>query len=176
VSILLQDGRPFFLLRNDGPFRFVYRRMKGGQISVNDTLPRGHISNLRRSQRLSLAFEVVVTARGENGRVSSEETKTLVISSRGALLLLHTGVAIGEVLTIRNVQTQEEVPCRVSDLESSSQPGMMEVGIEFIKNAPSFWRVSFPPGDWTLRSPEAKGFRPQIAASVVPVGAKKTNR
>jgi hypothetical protein len=150
--------------------------MKGGQISVNDTLPRGHISNLRRSQRLRLAFEIVVTARRENGKASSEETKTLVISSRGALLLLRTGVAIGEVLTIRNVRTQEELSCRVSDLESSSQLGMMQVGIEFIKDAPSFWRVSFPPGDWTLRSPEAKGFRPQIAAPVVPVAAKKTNR
>ena len=143
---------------------------------MNDTLPRGNISNLRRSQRLSLAFEVVVTARRENGKASSEETKTLVISPHGALLLLRTGVAIGEVLTIRNVQTREELSCRVSDLESSSQLGMMEVGIEFIKNAPSFWRVSFPPADWTLRSPEAKGFRPRIAASVVPVAAKKTNR
>jgi hypothetical protein len=149
--------------------------MKGGQISVNDTLPHGRISNLRRSQRLSLAFEVMVTARRENGRASSEQTKTLVISSRGAMLLLHPGVAIGEVLTIRNVQTQEELSCRVSDLESSSQPGMMEVGIEFMKDAPSFWRVAFPPADWTLRSPEAKGFRPQIAAPVVPVAAKKTN-
>jgi hypothetical protein len=147
--------------------------MKGGQISVNDTLPRGPISNLRRSQRLSLAFEVVVTARRENGKASSEDTKTIVITPRGALLLLRTGVAIGEVLTIRNVQTQEELSCRVCDLESSSELGMTEVGIEFIKNAPSFWRVSFPPVDWTLRSPEAKGFRPQIAA---PVAAKKTNR
>ena len=29
-----------------------------------------------------------------------------------------------------------------------------EVGVEFLKPAPKFWRISFPPDDWTPKDPE----------------------
>jgi hypothetical protein len=32
-----------------------------------------------------------------------------------------------------------------------------EVGLDFVKASPGFWRISFPPPDWTTESPEAKG-------------------
>jgi hypothetical protein len=39
----------------------------------------------------------------------------------------------------------------------------LEVGIELEKPSPRFWRVSFPPEDWTPRSAEAKGMnRPKV--------------
>jgi hypothetical protein len=31
--------------------------------------------------------------------------------------------------------------------------------LEFSKPNPGFWRISFPPDDWTNKSPEAKKFR-----------------
>jgi hypothetical protein len=43
------------------------------------------------------------------------------------------------------------------------------VGIEFDEPAPRFWRVAFPPEDWSPHSPEAK--RRTVSASVTPLKA-----
>jgi hypothetical protein len=132
--------------------------------------PPGNVSNLRRSQRLCVSVDVVVTVRRGNEKPASEETKTLIVSAHGALILLRTRIAIGEVLNLRNVQTGEERACRVVNRDSS-QPEKTEVGLEFVEPAPRFWRVAFPPADWTPRSPEAKSHRPQIGPS--PLATKK---
>jgi hypothetical protein len=34
--------------------------------------------------------------------------------------------------------------------------GKAEVGLEFSSPHPTFWRVAFPPEDWTPRHPEAR--------------------
>ena len=39
---------------------------------------------------------------------------------------------------------------------SPHQAEKREVGVDFINPFPGFWRISFPPPDWTMRSPEAK--------------------
>jgi hypothetical protein len=31
-----------------------------------------------------------------------------------------------------------------------------EIGLEFSEPRPSFWRVAFPPEDWSSRHPEAR--------------------
>jgi hypothetical protein len=36
--------------------------------------------------------------------------------------------------------------------------GLNEVGIEFSGEDQNFWRVNFPPTDWTSRRPEAKRY------------------
>lgn len=36
--------------------------------------------------------------------------------------------------------------------------GVHEVGIEFVRPDAKFWRVTFPPADWSSDSPEAKRF------------------
>jgi hypothetical protein len=45
----------------------------------------------------------------------------------------------------------------VVDFPSGAEAGA-EVGIELQKPSPRFWRVAFPPEDWSTRSPEAKRF------------------
>ena len=41
----------------------------------------------------------------------------------------------------------------------------MQVGVDFMNPCPRFWRISFPPPDWTSQSPDAKGItnRPSSA-------------
>ena len=129
----------------------------------------GNVRTLRRSQRLRISEEVVVVAQRGNGKSSTERTKTLIVSANGALIPLRMVVAVGEELMVRNLQTRQEIACRVADLETG-ESGIPEVGIEFVAPAPRFWSVCFPSKDWTSRGAEAKGYVPRI---VSPLDATK---
>lgn len=113
------------------------------------------MSNLRRSQRVCLSVPIVVMkgARGKNQ--ASEETRTLIVSAHGALLILQMPVQAGDLLTIKHPKTEEELVCRVVNL-GPDQSGKREVGVEFEHPEPRFWRIAFPPPDWSPRSVEAK--------------------
>src|ERR1700730_17041331 len=121
----------------------------------------GKASILRRSQRVCVSVDVVVLWRQRNDRSTSEKTKTLIVSAHGALIPLRTAVEINQVLTLRNAITNEDLACRVIDLSSLDQLGMRSVSVEFIQPATRFWHIAFPPPDWSARSPEAKGYKPQ---------------
>ncbi|HET7107463.1 MAG TPA: PilZ domain-containing protein [Candidatus Acidoferrum sp.] len=111
----------------------------------------------RRSQRILLSVPLRVSGKRANGTAFVEHTKTLIVSAHGALLQLQEAVQNGQPLMIRNVTTGEEMPCKVVDLNPGAN-GVAEVGVEFSQPNPRFWRVSFPPADWSARSPEAKRF------------------
>ena len=77
------------------------------------------------------------------------------VNAHGAMILLSSKVSIGQLLTLRNSRTGEEVLCRVAYL-SPYQSEKREVGVDFRKPCPRFSRISFPPPDWTTQSPGAK--------------------
>ena len=52
-------------------------------------------------------------------------------------------------------KTQEEHECHVAFL-GPVRAGKAEIGLEFTAPHPTFWRVAFPPEDWTPRHPEAR--------------------
>lgn len=110
----------------------------------------------RRSQRVMLNTSVEVVTRGADNKPVSEETRTVVVNAHGAVILLRLTVSMGQSITIRNLQTGEEVGCRVVYVN----PHLLdkkEIGVEFTQPCPRFWGISFPPSNWTTRSPEAKG-------------------
>jgi len=109
----------------------------------------------RRSQRVMLKASVVVLTQGADNKLISETTRTVTVNAHGAMILLGMKVSIGQLLTVRHAGTGEEASCRVVYL-SPHQAEQREVGVDFIKPCPGFWRISFPPPDWTNRSPEAK--------------------
>ncbi len=109
----------------------------------------------RRSQRVMLKASVVVLTQGADNKLISETTQTVTVNAHGAMILLGMKVSIGQLLTVRHAGTGEEASCRVVYL-SPHQAEKREVGVDFIKPCPGFWRISFPPPDWTNRSPEAK--------------------
>jgi hypothetical protein len=131
-------------------------------------------ANQRRSQRILLSIPLRVSGKRVNGTAFVEHTKTLIVSAHGALLQLEEPVLQGQSLNLRNVVTGEEVACQVVDLNPGSS-GLAEIGVEFAQPNPRFWRVSFPPTDWSPRSPEAKRFAssPSTAPPVVRVPAAK---
>ena len=116
---------------------------------------RGDNNAQRRSQRVMLKVSLVVLVHGADNKVVSEVTRTVTVNAHGASVMLGLQVSIGQVLMLRNSGTGEEASCRVVYL-SPHQSEKREVGVDFIKPSPGFWRISFPPPDWTMRSPEAK--------------------
>ncbi|MGB2624927.1 MAG: PilZ domain-containing protein [Candidatus Acidiferrum sp.] len=113
------------------------------------------VSNLRRSQRVCLSVPVLVLKGGPGKNQTTEETCTLTVSPHGALIVLHLPVQPGDLLTIKHTKTEEELVCRVVHL-GPDQSGKREVGVEFEHPSPRFWRIAFPPADWSPRNPDAK--------------------
>jgi PilZ domain len=112
----------------------------------------------RRSQRVMVRVSVMVVAEGADKKSVSEETRTVTVNAHGAMILLGLKVSIGQLLALRNERTGEEVACRVVYL-SPHESEKRQVGVDFMNPCPRFWRISFPPSDWTTQSPEAKGKR-----------------
>ncbi len=110
----------------------------------------------RRRQRVIAKVSVMVLEEGAENKPVSEETRTVTVNARGAMVLLGLKVSIGQLLTLRNSRTGEEVACRVVYM-SPHESERRQVGVDFMEPCPRFWRISFPPPDWTTRSPEAKG-------------------
>jgi hypothetical protein len=79
----------------------------------------------------------------------------VTVNAHGAKVLMRVRVSIGQLLTLKHSGTEEQVLCRVAYI-SPHQSEKREVGLDFMKPCPGFWRISFPPPDWTMRSPEAK--------------------
>jgi hypothetical protein len=98
----------------------------------------------------------MVLAEAANNKAVSEETHTITVNAHGAMILLASKVLIGQLLSLRSARTGEEIACRVVYV-SPHESEKRQVGVDFMKPCPRFWRISFPPPDWTTQSPEAKG-------------------
>jgi hypothetical protein len=119
----------------------------------------GHISNpsmaRRRSQRVLMQVAVRISATDTKGKTIEEEAETLAINAHGALVLLQARLTSGSKVMLQHKRTQEEQECHVVFL-GPVRSGKAEIGLEFSSPRPTFWRVAFPPEDWTSKHPEAR--------------------
>lgn len=115
----------------------------------------GKFASLRRSQRVCLSVPIAVSKSDPGKPRVTEDTRTLIVSAHGALFVLEMPVQPGELLTLKHKKTQEQLVCRVIN-SSPDQSGKSEVGVEFEHPLPKFWRIAFPPADWSPRSADAK--------------------
>jgi hypothetical protein len=112
-------------------------------------------ANRRRSQRVLMKLPVRVSGQGVGALLFEEDTYTLAISAHGALLAIAAPVYRGQRFTLSNVQTKGTLECVVVHVDKT--PGeQTRVGVEFMLPNQTFWRVAFPPKDWTQRHPDAK--------------------
>ena len=102
------------------------------------------------------------------GKKFEEETATLAINAHGALVMMQARVTSGSKVQVQHNLTKEEQECHVAFL-GPVRSGKAEVGLEFSDARPSFWRVAFPPEDWTPRHPEA---RTMISTNPITPGKK----
>jgi hypothetical protein len=113
--------------------------------------------NRRRSQRVLMKIPVRVTGQGDAGLFFEEETHTLSISAHGALIVVAAPVYRGQRFTLSNIQTKATLECVVVHIDRFKGQ-QTQVGVEFMLPNPTFWRVAFPPKDWTPRHPDAKSW------------------
>ncbi|HTC65572.1 MAG TPA: PilZ domain-containing protein [Candidatus Acidoferrum sp.] len=112
----------------------------------------------RRSQRVLMQVGVRIRGTDSQSKPFEEEAVTLAINAHGALLSLKNRLTSGTKVKMRHNMTEEEQECQVVFL-GPVREGKAEVGLEFSESRPAFWRVAFPPEDWTPRSPEARTAR-----------------
>jgi hypothetical protein len=109
----------------------------------------------RRSQRVLMQVAVCIRGQDVQGNHVEEETETLAINAHGALVLMKARVTSGSKVVLQHKRTLEEQECHVAFL-GPVRAGKAEIGLEFSSPRPAFWRVAFPPEDWTPRHPEAR--------------------
>ena len=112
-------------------------------------------ANRRRSQRVLMKVPVRVSSQAAAASFFEEDTHTLAISPHGALLVVASPVYRGQRFTLSNIQTKAALECIVAHIDKVPG-GETRVGVEFMMPNQSFWRVAFPPKDWTPRHPDAK--------------------
>jgi hypothetical protein len=117
---------------------FGRRGGRGGREGYKHAM--GSLHDQRRAQRLPIAMPVLVYGR-LGDEPFFEPTETINVSARGGLVPISAGVMRQQELILTNMQTEEELLCRVARLIRSER-GQMLVGLEFVQSAPSFWRAA----------------------------------
>jgi len=109
----------------------------------------------RRSQRLFLQVRVLVEGLLPDKSPLKEETHTSVVNAHGALVEMGVALDPGQTVTLRNMRTNDKIECTIK-LSTPAAAGKFSTALEFVNPNPGFWRISFPPDDWSMRSPDAK--------------------
>jgi hypothetical protein len=112
--------------------------------------PKGPSQNpvARRSLRVAIDMPVEVVAESLDGMTIRQDTRTTVVGAHGALLVLATTTEIKPSLLLINKKTGGEAQCRVA-YQKRIESGKVELGIEFVDPQPRFWRIAFPPDNWS---------------------------
>jgi hypothetical protein len=69
------------------------------------------------------------------------------VNAHGALITLAAKVTQNQQLELKIASNPEAQSCEVVYIGPSVQ-GQTQVGVEFLKPAPHFWHVAFPPENW----------------------------
>lgn len=114
-----------------------------------------HPGPKRRSQRVLMQVPVRLRGQDAQGANFEEETETLAINAHGALVLMQARVTSGATIQLQHKRTTEEQECQVVFL-GPVRGNKAEIGLEFSAPRPQFWRVAFPPEDWSPKNPESR--------------------
>ena len=125
----------------------------------------------------TLCLEVPVRALGSRaitavndeilkGESFEEETTTMVVFARGAVIRLAASVAPGHDLLLVNKQTNKYVHCRITNVRTSPDVNSY-VDVEFTHAFPDFWGISFPK-EAVKAAAAAAAFPPPMPSSPMP--------
>jgi hypothetical protein len=116
---------------------------------------QSQLASPRRSERLYVKIRVRLEWRLENKTRFTEETQTVVVNAHGGLVRLDAIPPLGQKVIVQNLSTNEMQEAMIVFM-FRAKDGKFNVGIELTEQNPSFWRVSFPPEDWSPSHPDAK--------------------
>lgn len=78
-----------------------------------------------------------------------EDTSTMIVFPRGAVVKLRARVRTGHAVVLTHLGTKQTALCRIIQVNSAANVAHY-VKLEFIQPAPGFWGVHFPSDDNTL--------------------------
>jgi PilZ domain len=106
---------------------------------------------VRRSGRLAREVAVLLIGSDSEGRVFSENTRTVVLSFHGAGILSAHTLVPEEELILRSLESHREAEIRVVG-EIGSQHGLHTYGVAFLDLTLDFWQLPFPPAPTVSQS------------------------
>src|SRR5262245_64743597 len=117
--------------------------MKSGFRAMGFLRPEGPVSD----EPVALETAVIATGArpGDTGakrELFSEETQTVLVFERGAVIRLSAAVADGQLLFLTNKKTGQEVITQVVR-KRSFRPTSCYVDLEFTEASPGFWGIEF---------------------------------
>ena len=101
----------------------------------------------RRSQRVLLRVKAFVFVIRDGQEVRLEVT-TLSVNAHGALVAAKQGVPLETKVVLEHGGTGERVTCRVVR-PPREMPEGFHTALEFTSPAVDFWKIAFPPTDWS---------------------------
>lgn len=96
----------------------------------------------RRSPRLELSVPVLVYGHANDDTPFHDITRTLSVSTHGALVILDATVHRGQPILLANCKTEAEEECHVIYVGPEGG-GKRAVGIAFRRSAVSFWGLTY---------------------------------
>ena len=100
------------------------------------------MDSARRSERVAKEIVILLLATDPNGRVRSEETKTVLLSRHGAGILSRHRFAPEEIMTIRPLDSCREAEIRVVGQICHGPDGYV-YGVTFTDPDLDFWQIEF---------------------------------
>lgn len=122
-------------------WRKLFLLRKGGTRREPAAAPAVPKPERRRDHRVAAFLPVFIYAHSHD-EPFIEHAVTINVSANGGLLSLSREVAPSQELLLANMQTDEELPCRVARV-TKTQAGTVIVGFEFLRPAPRFWSIDF---------------------------------
>jgi len=99
---------------------------------------------MRRSARIPKELAILLTGSDMDGKVFSEQTKTVVLSRHGAGIISGYKLSPEQELIIRCVDSDKEAEIRVVGQIATHSNGYT-YGVAFVDSHLDFWGVEFPP-------------------------------
>jgi len=121
-----------------------------GALGAHEKPPEGY----RRSKRLPLHVPVFIYGRGPANKPFRDVTETILVNLHGGLLTLRAPVERGQTILLVNNATQQSRACRAVYI-GPERDGRREVGFEFLRPTPNFWKIHFPPDNPQLAAQRA---------------------
>jgi len=99
---------------------------------------------VRRSSRIPKQVAIQLVGSDTEGKVFSEQTKTVVLSRHGAGIVSQHKLSAEQELILRCVETNKEAEVRVVG-QLGSQTDIYTYGVAFMDPNVDFWDAEFPP-------------------------------
>ena len=97
----------------------------------------------RRSCRISKEISILLVGSDTDGKVFSEETKTVLLSRHGAGIVSRYKLSAEQELILRRLDTNKEVEVRVVG-QIGEESEVYTYGVTFLDSTNNFWGINFP--------------------------------